>query len=182
MIEVGKEPLGIVQSSPPCSRQSQLEHLAQVTSRRAFSISREDDSVTSLGSLVWCCYPHTEEVFLSCWWSFLCSGLGPLPDHHRKQYDPILLLPSVKIFAHTNKIPLQSSPGWAGPGFFSDSSPPSHAVRSFLCVTASKARACGQIFYVFFGWVFSQSWFRTWPSKQLTVTAAELQIQRHHSN
>lgn len=80
------------------------------------------------------CYPHSEEVFLSYWWNFLCSGLGPLPDHYRKQCDPILLIPSVQIFVHTDKIPSQSFPGWAGPDLFSDSSQPSHAMsEAFHC-------------------------------------------------
>ena len=38
----------------------------------------------------------------------------PAARHHRKQSDPILLIPSPKLFVHINKIPSQSSPGLTG--------------------------------------------------------------------
>ena len=79
MFGVGRDLWGL--SSPtPCRSRVTQSKLHRTLSRRVLNISREGDSITSLGSLFQGSVTlRGKKFFLMFSWNFLCFSLCPLP-------------------------------------------------------------------------------------------------------
>ena len=104
--------LEILESSPP-SEQAPYSRLHRWVSRWVLNISREGESITSLGSLFQCSITLTVKKFLCILvQNFLCTTADspcPVPTDCWKEAGHVLLTPTLKIFININQITSESS-------------------------------------------------------------------------
>lgn len=113
MLEVGRDHLASSNPTPLTSSRVTWSILPRIITRQGLNISRKRDSTISVVSLspnsvtLTEGHPHVQTELSVL--QFELAASFPVARQHRKQPGNILLIPSIKIFVHVNKILFHSS-------------------------------------------------------------------------